>query len=83
MHLANFIIYTQTQVTYDLVTAASKVLELPAADILELFGQFFFEFTEESGYNTILQVHAFLESGELTRVIQFSYGENSRSSMIP
>ncbi len=29
--------------TYNLVTAASKVLELPASAILELFGQFFFE----------------------------------------
>ncbi len=42
--------------TYNLVTAASKVLELPASAILELFGQFFFEFCVESGYNKILTV---------------------------
>ncbi|XP_048756581.1 guanylate cyclase soluble subunit beta-1-like [Ostrea edulis] len=42
--------------TYDLVGAASKVLELPAADILQFFGKMFFEFCQESGYDKILQV---------------------------
>ncbi len=31
-------------------------MELPASAILELFGQFFFEFCVESGYNKILTV---------------------------
>jgi guanylate cyclase soluble subunit beta len=42
--------------TYNLVTAASKILNLPASQILELFGQFFFEFCVESGYDKILNV---------------------------
>ncbi|CAF0709052.1 unnamed protein product [Brachionus calyciflorus] len=42
--------------TYSLVAAASKVLNLPANSILELFGQFFFEFCVESGYDKILSV---------------------------
>lgn len=42
--------------TYDLVGAASKVLNLPAADILQYFGKMFFEFCQESGYDKILQV---------------------------
>jgi guanylate cyclase soluble subunit beta len=42
--------------TYSLVVAAVKVLNLPASTILELFGQFFFEFCVESGYDKILTV---------------------------
>ena len=42
--------------TYALVTAASKILNLPASAILQLFGQFFFEFCEESGFDKILTV---------------------------
>ncbi|XP_036366551.1 guanylate cyclase soluble subunit beta-1 isoform X2 [Octopus sinensis] len=43
-------------ISYDLVGAASKVLKLPASDILELFGEMFFAFCQESGYDKILQV---------------------------
>ncbi|XP_073670518.1 guanylate cyclase soluble subunit beta-1 isoform X3 [Paramisgurnus dabryanus] len=42
--------------TYDLVAAASKVLKVDAGDILQLFGKMFFEFCQESGYDTILRV---------------------------
>ncbi|GAB1601943.1 guanylate cyclase soluble subunit beta-1-like [Argonauta hians] len=42
-------------ISYDLVGAASKVLNLPASDILELFGEMFFAFCQESGYDKILQ----------------------------
>lgn len=31
-------------------------LEIPANDILELFGKTFFEFCQDSGYDKILQV---------------------------
>ncbi|KAJ8298046.1 hypothetical protein KUTeg_024577 [Tegillarca granosa] len=43
-------------ISYDLVGAASKVLNIPAGDILELFGKTFFDFCQESGYDKILQV---------------------------
>ncbi|KAK6172882.1 hypothetical protein SNE40_016453 [Patella caerulea] len=42
--------------SYGLVGAASKVLEIDAGDILESFGVMFFQFCEESGYDKILQV---------------------------
>uniref|UniRef100_A0AAQ4R9A4 Guanylate cyclase soluble subunit beta-1 n=1 Tax=Gasterosteus aculeatus aculeatus TaxID=481459 RepID=A0AAQ4R9A4_GASAC len=42
--------------TYDLVAAASKVLKIDAGDILQMFGKMFFEFCQESGYDTILRV---------------------------
>uniref|UniRef100_A0A8B9LM23 Guanylate cyclase soluble subunit beta-1 n=1 Tax=Astyanax mexicanus TaxID=7994 RepID=A0A8B9LM23_ASTMX len=42
--------------TYDLVSAASKVLKMDAGDILQMFGKMFFEFCQESGYDTILRV---------------------------
>ncbi|PVD34602.1 hypothetical protein C0Q70_05878 [Pomacea canaliculata] len=42
--------------SYDLVGAASKILKVPASDILELFGQMFFDYCKESGYDKILQV---------------------------
>lgn len=43
-------------VSYDLVGAASQVLGIPASQILELFGEKFFDFCQESGYDKILQV---------------------------
>ncbi|XP_049577132.1 guanylate cyclase soluble subunit beta-1 [Syngnathus scovelli] len=49
------IIYDDTK-TYDLVAAASKVLKIDAGDILQMFGKMFFEFCQESGYDTILRV---------------------------
>uniref|UniRef100_A0A8C5A7W7 Guanylate cyclase soluble subunit beta-1 n=1 Tax=Gadus morhua TaxID=8049 RepID=A0A8C5A7W7_GADMO len=49
------IIYDDAK-TYDLVAAASKVLKIDAGDILQMFGKMFFEFCQESGYDTILRV---------------------------
>uniref|UniRef100_A0A3B4BPL3 Guanylate cyclase soluble subunit beta-1 n=1 Tax=Pygocentrus nattereri TaxID=42514 RepID=A0A3B4BPL3_PYGNA len=49
------IIYEDAK-TYDLVAAASKVLKMDAGDILQMFGKMFFEFCQESGYDTILRV---------------------------
>ncbi|CAG0920576.1 unnamed protein product [Notodromas monacha] len=43
-------------ITYDIVTAAEKVLEVPASDILEMFGKMFLDFCQESGYDRILRV---------------------------
>ncbi|XP_078602354.1 guanylate cyclase soluble subunit beta-1-like [Branchiostoma floridae x Branchiostoma japonicum] len=42
--------------TYDLVGAATKILQIDANSILELFGALFFEFCQESGYDKILAV---------------------------
>ncbi|XP_033632257.1 guanylate cyclase soluble subunit beta-1-like [Asterias rubens] len=42
--------------TYDLVTAAVNVLGVSATDLLEAFGRMFFDFCQESGYDTILTV---------------------------
>uniref|UniRef100_F6YD09 Guanylate cyclase soluble subunit beta-1 n=1 Tax=Ciona intestinalis TaxID=7719 RepID=F6YD09_CIOIN len=42
--------------TFDLVKAAVKVLKTDSGKILELFGNFFFQFCEESGYDVILRV---------------------------
>ncbi|KAK3576872.1 hypothetical protein CHS0354_012926 [Potamilus streckersoni] len=44
------------ELTYDLVGAASEVLGKPASKILEMFGVYFFEFCQVSGYGTILNV---------------------------
>ncbi|XP_064636807.1 guanylate cyclase soluble subunit beta-1-like isoform X2 [Lineus longissimus] len=54
-------------VSYDLVGAASNVLEVSAEKVLELFGAFFFEYCKESGYDKILQIlgstmHEFLQN---------------------
>uniref|UniRef100_A0A674DVK8 Guanylate cyclase soluble subunit beta-1 n=1 Tax=Salmo trutta TaxID=8032 RepID=A0A674DVK8_SALTR len=49
------IIYEDAK-TYDLVAAASKVLKIDAGCILQMFGKMFFEFCQESGYDTILRV---------------------------
>lgn len=46
----------EDSISYDLVGAASKVLNVPASDILELFGKMFFDYCKESGYDKILQV---------------------------
>ncbi|XP_076826094.1 guanylate cyclase soluble subunit beta-1-like isoform X2 [Clavelina lepadiformis] len=53
--------------TFDLVKAASKVLEIDAGKILELFGNFFFQFCQEAGYDVIMRalgysVQEFLEN---------------------
>ncbi|XP_025208464.1 guanylate cyclase soluble subunit beta-1 [Melanaphis sacchari] len=44
------------EITYNLVSSAAQILELPASSILELFGKMFFEFCQDSGYDKILQV---------------------------
>lgn len=44
------------EITYNLVSAAAEVLQIPANSILELFGKMFFEFCQDSGYDKILQV---------------------------
>ncbi|XP_054262325.1 guanylate cyclase soluble subunit beta-1 [Macrosteles quadrilineatus] len=46
----------EDEITYNLVGAAVKILNLPANTILELFGKMFFEFCQDSGYDKILQV---------------------------
>ncbi|CAG2164308.1 unnamed protein product, partial [Oppiella nova] len=44
------------EITYNLVEAAERVLKIPANEILEMFGGMFFDFCQESGYESILQV---------------------------
>ncbi|XP_067617258.1 guanylate cyclase soluble subunit beta-1 isoform X2 [Eurosta solidaginis] len=44
------------EITYNLIGAAVEILNIPADDILELFGKTFFEFCQDSGYDKILQV---------------------------
>ncbi|XP_018330532.1 guanylate cyclase soluble subunit beta-1 [Agrilus planipennis] len=44
------------EITYNIVSAAVEVLNIPANAILELFGKAFFEFCQDSGYDKILQV---------------------------
>ncbi|XP_076447120.1 guanylate cyclase soluble subunit beta-1-like [Babylonia areolata] len=46
----------EDSISYDLVGAASRVLNVPASDVLELFGKMFFDYCKESGYDKILQV---------------------------
>ncbi|KAK5643100.1 hypothetical protein RI129_006945 [Pyrocoelia pectoralis] len=46
----------EDELTYNLISAAVKVLNIPATAILELFGKTFFEFCQDSGYDKILQV---------------------------
>lgn len=44
------------EITYNIIGAAVEILNIPADDILELFGKTFFEFCQDSGYDKILQV---------------------------
>ncbi|KAL9894293.1 guanylate cyclase soluble subunit beta-1-like isoform 2-T5 [Glossina fuscipes fuscipes] len=44
------------EITYNLIGAAVEILNIPADDILEIFGKTFFEFCQDSGYDKILQV---------------------------
>lgn len=46
----------EDEITYNLIGAAAKKLQIPANTILELFGKMFFEFCQDSGYDKILQV---------------------------
>lgn len=45
------------QVTFDLVAAASEVLDAPASDILEAFGEHWIRFTVEDGYEGIMSLY--------------------------
>ncbi|XP_038056195.1 guanylate cyclase soluble subunit beta-1-like [Patiria miniata] len=54
-HFLTRLVYDDMK-TYDLVTAAVHVLGISANDLLEAFGRMFFEFCQESGYDTILTV---------------------------
>ncbi|PBC34528.1 Guanylate cyclase soluble subunit beta-1 [Apis cerana cerana] len=44
------------EITYNIISAAVNRLNIPANEILELFGRMFFEFCQDSGYDKILQV---------------------------
>ncbi|KAK1121789.1 hypothetical protein K0M31_010100 [Melipona bicolor] len=44
------------EITYNIISAAVNRLNIPADEILELFGRMFFEFCQDSGYDKILQV---------------------------
>lgn len=54
-------------VTYDLVEAASEILEIPAAEILEAFGEHWIQYTVDEGYGQMISmygnsVHEFLQN---------------------
>lgn len=42
------------EITYKLVAAASEVLNLPAATLLEQFGEYWTQFTAQQGYGNLL-----------------------------
>ena len=44
----------EDDLTYDLVGAASKVLEMEASKLLEAFGEYWMQFTAEEGYGELL-----------------------------
>ncbi|XP_022914557.1 guanylate cyclase soluble subunit beta-1 [Onthophagus taurus] len=46
----------EDELTYNLISSAVDILNIPATAILELFGKTFFEFCQDSGYDKILQV---------------------------
>lgn len=55
------------EVTYDIIAAASEVLDLPAATVLETFGEFWIDFASRSGYESMFgmsgnDLFEFLES---------------------
>ncbi|XP_048589655.1 guanylate cyclase soluble subunit beta-1 [Nematostella vectensis] len=54
-HFLQRIIYDDVM-TYSLVGAATRVLDIETSAILEKFGEMFFDFCQESGYDRILQV---------------------------
>lgn len=45
------------QVTFDLVAAASEVLETPAEQILEAFGEHWIQFTVDEGYGKTMSLY--------------------------
>ena len=44
-------------VTYDLVAAASDILEVPAVDILEAFGEHWIQYTVDEGYGLMIAMY--------------------------
>ncbi|MFK8081731.1 MAG: heme NO-binding domain-containing protein [Granulosicoccus sp.] len=45
------------QVTYDLVAAASEILEIPAVEILEAFGEHWIQYTVDEGYGQTVSMY--------------------------
>lgn len=45
-----------TLIAFDYCVIPPNTIEIPANEILELFGRLFFDFCQESGYDRILQV---------------------------
>ncbi|KAL9973486.1 hypothetical protein ACROYT_G019954 [Oculina patagonica] len=54
-HFLYSVVY-KDEITFNLVGAAAHVLGIEANKILELFGEWFLDFCQESGYDRILQV---------------------------
>jgi len=52
------------KITYDLVAAASKVLKMPAADVLRAFGRYWSLFTASEGYGPLIDL-----AGQDTRTV--------------
>jgi hypothetical protein len=50
------ILLTLDKLTYDVVAAASEVLNLPAEQVLEVFGEYWIEFTMTKGYGKMLEM---------------------------
>jgi len=46
----------EDKITYNIVGAAERVLNVPANVLLEKFGEMFLEFCQDSGYDRILKV---------------------------
>ena len=46
----------EDEITYNLVGAASKILDTPAHDILVAFGEYWINFTADEGYGELLQL---------------------------
>ena len=44
------------QLTYDLVGAASEILEISAGDVLEAFGEYWILYTADEGYGQVLNL---------------------------
>ncbi|MFK7860635.1 MAG: heme NO-binding domain-containing protein [Granulosicoccus sp.] len=45
------------EVTYNLVTAASEVLDIPSVDILEAFGEHWIQYTVDEGYGQTMSLY--------------------------
>ena len=45
------------ELTFDLVTAASEILEIPAVNILEAFGEQWIQYTVDEGYGQLISMY--------------------------